>query len=409
MKTKVFYAAGPGAVIDTYRFWKQGLDDPLETSVCYSTMFFEVCQKLGLEGYVVSSHQRRELLHDGPFVVEHRPPPRWATSGLSFHVGEIVYALSLFMTAWRFGAKVAVIADLHHWYAWSFGPLFGIQIVPTLHCAFWPPGFPDRSWKTRVMKRLNSWFWRFIPRRTICISPEVRRQLGELAGAVACSHAVQARPHYRLGVFDSVPKASRSMEPFRIMYAGRIERNKGVFDVVNIANKLKSLGTGNTDFVFEICGSGSAEEELRNDVRDRGLAKEVLILGKLDRGAMLEAFGRNHVVIVPTTASFAEGLNKVAVEAILSGRPCIISRVLSVGEVLGDAVIEVPTGDIDAYVAAIKRLHNDPEEYTRLEVACQRFQEQFYDAEVSWGRVLERVLRELLSASSNDGVAVQGL
>ena len=409
MKTKVFYAAGPGAVIDTYRFWKQGLDDPLETSVCYSTMFFEVCQKLGLEGCVVSSHQRRELLHDGRFVVEHRPPPRWATSGLSFHVGELVYAQSLIMTAWRVGAKVAVIADLHHWYVWSLGHLFGIQVVPTLHCAFWPPSFRDRSWKNRVSEKLNSWFWRLIPRRTICISPEVQRQLGQFAGAVACSHAVQARPHYRLGVFDSVPKASHSIEPFRIMYAGRIERNKGVFDVVNIASKLKSLDTDNEGFVFEICGSGSAEEELRNYVRERGLVKEVLILGKLDRRAMLEAFGRNHVVIVPTTASFAEGLNKVAVEAILSGRPCIISRALSVGELLGDAVIEVPTGDIDAYVAAIRRLHNDSEEFSRLEVACQRFQQQFYDAEVSWGGVLERVLREMLSASSNDGVAAQVL
>ncbi len=82
LRKTIFYAAGPGDVVGTFRFWKQGVDDPNETSVFYSSMFFEVCRKLGLKAYIVSSNSNVETLKDGQFMIEHRPRPQWASSGL---------------------------------------------------------------------------------------------------------------------------------------------------------------------------------------------------------------------------------------------------------------------------------------------------------------------------------------
>ena len=72
---RILYAAGPGDVIGTYRHWKQGLDDPSEVAVTYSSQLFDVCRELGAEAWVISYHPRRQKLRDGPFVVEHRPLP----------------------------------------------------------------------------------------------------------------------------------------------------------------------------------------------------------------------------------------------------------------------------------------------------------------------------------------------
>jgi glycogen synthase len=167
----IYYAAGPGDIIGTFRHWERGKDDPNETAVCYSTMFFDICQRMDLNGYVVSSHADAGKVTSRRFTVEHRPRPSWATKGFRYHVGRIFYVLSLLFTAWRVGAKFAVFADVHHWWVLSVGRLLGIQIVPSLHCTFWPLGMPRRGRAEQLVDFLNGLFWRYVPPRTICISP----------------------------------------------------------------------------------------------------------------------------------------------------------------------------------------------------------------------------------------------
>jgi hypothetical protein len=115
----------------------------------------------------------------------------------------MTYSLGLLFDAWKAGASIAVISDMHHWWLWSIGKLLGIQIVPSLHCAFWPSGFRQRKMSNRVFDSLNYCFWRFVPKRTICISPEFQRQLKELGGQLAFERAVQGRAHYRRELFEN--------------------------------------------------------------------------------------------------------------------------------------------------------------------------------------------------------------
>ncbi len=405
MKRVIFYAAGPGDVVGTFGSWKYGLDDPSETAVCYSSMFFDACRESGLSAYVVSSHCRKDIQIDDQFTVENRPQPRWARGGLSYHFGHIYYQIRLIVTASRVRAKIAVVSDVYHWWIWFLGWILGIKVVPTLHCAFWPSGFRDRSLKSRIVDQLNSVFWRIVPWKTICISPEVQRQLQQIAGSSVGNHAVQARAHYRKSFFADIDVVENPSSEFRSIFAGRLERNKGVFDLVSIASALRKEDS--CRYLFQICGGGPAEEELKRQVEDRDLTSVVNICGKLGRTALIKAFANSHVVVVPTTATFAEGLNKVAIESILAGRPCVTSKVSHAVDVLGDAVVEVPVGNVDAYVDAIKRLHDDKDEYMHRQIACQVVQQQFYDYEVSWGGVLLRILRDSM-AFSPDGKRSNG-
>ena len=110
---------------------------------------------------------------------------------------------------------------------------------------------------------------------------------------------------------------------------------------------------------------------------------------------MADAFARAHAVVVPTTALFAEGLNKVCVESILAGRPVITSVHSNALDVLGSAAIEVPSGNVAAYADALAHLAQGPEAYASACRACATVQEQFYDPARSWGAALRTVAESL--------------
>jgi glycosyltransferase involved in cell wall biosynthesis len=268
--------------------------------------------------------------------------------------------------------------------------LAGVKVVPALHCALWPAGRKPTGFVGRTIARLDGFFWRRCAAATICVSPECERQVRDIAGHPR-GPMFQVRAQYRRGYLDALPRPKWPADgAMRIMYAGRIERNKGVFDLLEIARRLQSERPGR--FVWEICGTGSADAELSRAAAQAGLDGIFQLRGKLDRTAMAEAFARSHVVIVPTTADFAEGLNKVCVESILAGRPVVTSIHSNAIDVLGASAIEVPSGNPHAYGDALLRLADDRDAYERACAACHQVQEQFYDNANSWGTALRSIL-----------------
>jgi glycosyltransferase involved in cell wall biosynthesis len=166
-----------------------------------------------------------------------------------------------------------------------------------------------------------------------------------------------------------------------------------VFDLLEVIERIERARPGSC--TIEFCGGGSAEVELRQEIDRRGLGSVARATGRLESPAMREAFARAHVVVVPTTRAFAEGLNKVAVEAVLAGRPVITSRLANATDVLGGAVIEVPPGDLPAYQAALERLAGDPRAYADAQAACAQSQQMFYDRSLGWEMAVRRILTPL--------------
>ena len=114
--------------------------------------------------------------------------------------------------------------------------------------------------------------------------------------------------------------------------------------------------------------------------------------GKLDQQEMLAAYEWSHIVVVPTTADFAEGLNKVAVEGVLAGRPVLASRYSHALDVLGRAVIEVDPDRPNSFVEAITKLMDDPDYYCRcVEEGC-KVSQVFYNSGCSWAAALRAAI-----------------
>ncbi|OLE06403.1 MAG: hypothetical protein AUI36_42300, partial [Cyanobacteria bacterium 13_1_40CM_2_61_4] len=359
---RILYALGPGDVVHAYREWRAGREFTAETSITYSSQFFDYCRQTGTEAFAVSSHPRKEVVRDGRFVVENRPKRFANAGGALYHLSQLHYAASILWTALRHRPGAVIVdSGTTHWFLLAPLRIAGIPVIASMHNVLWAPGFPPSQTARRLLLWLAGWFWRHVAQATLCVSPECERQVHTIAGKPR-GRVFQHRAQFRPSLFESVaPRPPHGLRPFRVLFVGRVEENKGVFDLVAMANRLNASFPG--QFEWHVCGHGSASPELARQVHARGLDEVVFLLGKLDQGPLRDEYGWAHLLVVPTRSDIGEGFSMVAAEAVLAGRPVVSSRVTPAIDVLGDAFVAAQPDDVESYVAAIRRLAEDRTEY----------------------------------------------
>ena len=170
------------------------------------------------------------MFRDGAFRIEHRPDQLRGLSGVGYHLSELKYILGLVVSAARFRSDVVVIGNgWSNLYGFGLLKLFGIKSVVTLHCTLWPPARPPRGFR-RLLARLNGWFLGHGAEAILCVSHDVAEQARSLIGKRGAPISTFLPPFSRR-FFEGVPAPPQS-RPFQILYAGRIERDKGVFDLL---------------------------------------------------------------------------------------------------------------------------------------------------------------------------------
>jgi glycogen synthase len=233
---------------------------------------------------------------------------------------------------------------------------------------------------------------RFFGRRAsavLCVSEAIAEQIRPMINGRA-TPIIPFLPTYRRESFGDGFAAPPPAPPFRVFYAGRIERNKGVFDLLEIARRFTV--EGRTDIEFDLCGTGSALEPLRQAAIDAGVQSRFRCHGHSAQSFMREMYERCHVVIVPTTSDFVEGFNKVVAEGVLAGRPVVTSSVCPALEYVKEAVVEVPPDVAAGYAEAILRLRDDKALYDAKHSASAAARDQFYDSTRGWRAALRKAL-----------------
>jgi len=110
-----------------------------------------------------------------------------------------------------------------------------------------------------------------------------------------------------------------------------------------------------------------------------------------------------HIVIIPTRTESGEGFNKTSIEAVLSARPIVTSRVWTAWlPFIAEAVLEARSDNPESYYRAISVLSKDEAVYQSKVDACLRVRAQFCDDRRGYAAALRRVL-----TSARDGVAVE--
>lgn len=392
-KLKILYAAGPGNVIGTFHYWCQGQDDPSRLAVTFSGQFYDVCTDCDAEGYLISSNADKRHWQQGRFTFENRPVPLTQQSGVLYYLGQIYYELGIVLSALKFNADLVIAANTDCFFISSLLPRLGIQVVPSLHCVLWPK-YKPLSQAQKLLWRLNRRLFAQDCLAILSTSEDINQQLHQLTGGQA-QPIINFLSTYRRQEFADVPPPNPDRAPFHVLFAARIERDKGVFDVLALAQRFRAAG--HTHIIFHICGEGTALADLKHQVEAADLQSTFILYGYCNKPEMREMLGLAHVVLVPTQSGFTEGLNQVVVEGILAHRPVITSAICPALHYVREAVVEVPPDDVSAYGDAILELQTNTKLYEAKQRNCQVLQEQFYRESTSWAAALKQVIQMLES------------
>lgn len=171
-----------------------------------------------------------------------------------------------------------------------------------------------------------------------------------------------------------------------------MEENKGIFDLLRAFVYLRDKGH---HVKLDFLGDGSALDELRTKIEGAGLSDFVSTHGHCSGDRVIEALSQAHIVVVPTRSEFVEGLNKVAVEAVLSGRPVITSQVCQALSLIREAAFEAMPDDWASYAQCIEHAMTDTAAYNNAVSAARRLREQFFDPSQSIGNMLEKAFIDM--------------
>jgi glycosyltransferase involved in cell wall biosynthesis len=198
----------------------------------------------------------------------------------------------------------------------------------------------------------------------LVLSTEEQRQWQEFRGRPPVFTV--KNPYVR--VFPSDRPTRRDTEHPRLLFVGRLIREKGVFDVVDALPHVLER----TQVTAVIAGEGPDEAELRRLVRERALEAHVVLPGYLE-GAELEAAYREATLFVFPTR-WDEGFPTVLAEAMDAGLPIVTTRIRGAADhlVAGENALFVEPRDVSALVDAILTLLDDRYLAARMSAANRR-------------------------------------
>jgi glycosyltransferase involved in cell wall biosynthesis len=230
-----------------------------------------------------------------------------------------------------------------------------------------------------------------------------RRALAAAGAAYPCSTEAGQRLRARgfrgsvhvipLGV--TIPPAIRTPSGrVRVGFVGRLDPPKGAVIAVR-AFVLAAAGRGAS---LAVIGSGHELEALRAEVSEAAISDQVEFTGAVSQDEALQRIAGLDVVMIPslTTRHWKEQFGRVAVQAMAHGASVIASDSGALREVVADAGVLVPEGDVDGFARELGRLLDEP--HRRAELSARgriRAIEHF-----SWDVVADkgdRLYRELLA------------
>jgi glycosyltransferase involved in cell wall biosynthesis len=175
----------------------------------------------------------------------------------------------------------------------------------------------------------------------------------------------------------------------RVLFLGRIEAAKGVFDLLAAGARV-APAFPTVHLVFAGDGDVAA---LRRRAAELGIAERVECPGWLDAAGRDAELARASVFCLP---SHAEGLPMSMLEAMAARKAVLATRVGGIPEALrdGDNGLLVAAGDATALAAALARLLGDDALRARLARRARASIEQHYSTEVVCGQ-LSAIYREL--------------
>lgn len=175
----------------------------------------------------------------------------------------------------------------------------------------------------------------------------------------------------QLGIDPPVRRGAQAQRRnhLEIGYVGRLVPEKGVSDLLHAARQTRGA------WRLTIVGAGPARGDLERRAARLGIADRVAFRGALPHGQVRQILRRLDVLVLPshTTRRWAEQFGHVLLEAMAAGAVVVGSDSGAIPEVIGEAGLVFPEGDVDALAGALGTLATDQSARERLRAAgCAR-------------------------------------
>jgi glycosyltransferase involved in cell wall biosynthesis len=158
-------------------------------------------------------------------------------------------------------------------------------------------------------------------------------------------------------LFMPEPGIREQGRSFTIGFAGRLVPEKGVELLVDACAALS------LDFRLRIMGEGPALQSIEARARLRGVSDRLEIPGPVRSTEMPAHLRQLDALVLPslTRPNWSEQFGRILVEAMACGVPVVGSDSGEIPDVVGDAGLVVPEGDVPAITRALECLANDAE------------------------------------------------
>lgn len=166
-----------------------------------------------------------------------------------------------------------------------------------------------------------------------------------------------------------------------ILGVGRLVEKKGFEVLVRACRILLDRGVS---YQCEIAGGGALEQELKSQIIELGLHKNIVMSGALSQEDIKNRIRNAALLAAPCIHASDEdrdGLPTILLEAMALGTPCISTPVTGIPEVVEheETGLMVAEGDAEALADACQRLLEDRQLGSRLALQARKVIEQRFD------------------------------
>ncbi|MBV8346172.1 MAG: glycosyltransferase family 4 protein, partial [Mycolicibacterium sp.] len=342
-----------------------------------------------------STHPSTDEIHEGVRVIAAAQDPHEFDFGRDMMAWTLAMGHSMIRTGLALGGRPDVV-HAHDWLvahaAIALSQFYDVPMVSTVHAT---EAGRHSGWINGAISRqvhaLEYWLVRESDSLITC-SASMRDEITELFGP--------GLPEIRLirnGIdVAGWPFADRKPRtgPARLLYAGRLEYEKGIHDLIAALPRIRRTHPGTT---LSIAGEGTQQGWLIEQARRHRVLKATAFPGRLNHSRLLDALHDADAIVLP---SHYEPFGMVALEAAAAGTPLVTSTAGGLGEAVIDGVtgLSCPPRDVAGIAAAVRCVLDDPGAAQRRAVAAR----ERLTSDFRWGAVADETAQVYLSAKRRE-------
>lgn len=390
---KLGYLSGPVDARAIYSSIKTN-EPPSLFGTSYLAHLMKICEEDGRDAVIVTTHPGESYDAElGPFTILNRPMPTGRFLG--YHSKQVKWTRAALLEMQTLGARTVVLtASQLYWFVTRSFRKQGMRFINAYHCAVRSKAHRTFSIH-EVFARLTGVMHLRHGDPTLAASPLIARQLTAEPGR-NLRNTLYFVPDYDEAIFAGCRPNLPGDGAVEVMFAGRVEENKGVFDFLSACEMIRSR----TDrlFRFHVHGEGSALEDLKERAAASKVADRFIIHGFTAGKDLMKHYAASHIVVVPTRSNFEEGFAMSVVEGVLAFRPVVTSKACPAFEVVTEACEEAVVDDAASYADRIHELGSNSALNSAKIEAAKILRRDFFDPPNGYRPMLRAALTECEAA-----------